>query len=203
MEILDTWHASGLRGTGSHDVRVAGVVCPDERSAALERLGRMLGITAARPTGDGVPDATWTWPSNRRIERRVWEVKTGHAAAVPLKWITQGLGQVASDNPHARRHSVSCIVSDAETVEESAREAAKSVCLLHVDAVSALIDLMSERLLQYASRWGEDAMRRGDARALVEKRLPSGNWLEELLAPNNGVVLRRAEVISLFPKDKA
>lgn len=35
LEIVDTWHVMGLRGTASHDVRVSGVRCPDVRSSAL------------------------------------------------------------------------------------------------------------------------------------------------------------------------
>jgi alkylation response protein AidB-like acyl-CoA dehydrogenase len=35
IEILDTWHVSGLRGTGSHDIAMADVLVPDERAASL------------------------------------------------------------------------------------------------------------------------------------------------------------------------
>jgi acyl-CoA dehydrogenase len=29
VEILDTWHLMGMRGTGSHDVMLSGVFVPD------------------------------------------------------------------------------------------------------------------------------------------------------------------------------
>lgn len=34
-EVVDTWHTTGLRGTGSHDVVVRSMDCPDERTAVL------------------------------------------------------------------------------------------------------------------------------------------------------------------------
>ena len=32
--IIDTWHAAGLKGTGSHDISVTGILVPEERTAA-------------------------------------------------------------------------------------------------------------------------------------------------------------------------
>ncbi len=35
VEIVDTWHVSGLRGAGSHDICVDDTFCPEERTGAL------------------------------------------------------------------------------------------------------------------------------------------------------------------------
>ena len=40
FEILDTWHVSGLRGSGSHDVRVDDVLVPFENTMSFRALGR-------------------------------------------------------------------------------------------------------------------------------------------------------------------
>jgi indole-3-acetate monooxygenase len=37
-EVLDTWHTLGMRGTGSHDVRVANALVPAERTAPMVPL---------------------------------------------------------------------------------------------------------------------------------------------------------------------
>ena len=37
FEILDTWHTTGMRGSGSHDVVVEGLVVPDEQIAFYDK----------------------------------------------------------------------------------------------------------------------------------------------------------------------
>jgi alkylation response protein AidB-like acyl-CoA dehydrogenase len=49
IEILDTWHVSGLRGTGSHDVTASDLFVPEERTAAISLGGPGGGEPGAIP----------------------------------------------------------------------------------------------------------------------------------------------------------
>ena len=49
IEILDTWHVFGLRGTGSHDVTVNDLFVPDERTATVSLGGPGGGEPGAIP----------------------------------------------------------------------------------------------------------------------------------------------------------
>ncbi len=57
VEVVDTWHTAGMRGTGSHDLVVTDVVVPEHRIAAVADI---YGGTAP---GAGFHDApTYRWP---------------------------------------------------------------------------------------------------------------------------------------------
>lgn len=57
--------------------------------------------------------------------------------------------------PNSRKRVVGCILSHVEGIEEEAALATRdTLCLVHIDAVSALIDLLGDRLNSYAERWG-------------------------------------------------
>jgi hypothetical protein len=172
----------------------------DQRAEALELLARVVGVVGNRPQGQGVSDATWNWPTGRRIERRLWEVKTGAPDAVPRGWIDQALGQLASHSSTSHVHVVACISTSLETLDDAARRSAQNLCIVHYDLLDAMIDLMGDRLLEYAKKWGRGStVERGNARAAVERRLPDDSWLERPLAPSGGRVLRRRDVQAFFP----
>jgi indole-3-acetate monooxygenase len=48
VEILDTWHVSGLRGTGSHDFRVDDVLVPADRTFLLLEAEPCVDVPAVR-----------------------------------------------------------------------------------------------------------------------------------------------------------
>jgi hypothetical protein len=175
----------------------------DQQAEGLEILGRMVGVVASHPTGSSVTDAVWNWPGPRRIERRLWEVKTGNPDAIPRDWVDQALGQIADARPNPRLRVVGCILTHLTEVERDAgRAAADTLCLVHQSAVITLANMLGDRLIDYASRYGfGSAAERGAAREAVEGRLPRGPWLADLLNPSNGRLIDREDIISLFPSN--
>jgi hypothetical protein len=201
--VWDEW----LRESGAAGVRRAIDRCRtgitgnhDQQADALVTLGRMAGVSASRPEGQSVTDTVWNWPSGRQIQRRLWEVKTGNPDRLPREWVDQSLGQLAEEGQTPRRRVVGCILTHVEGIEEEAARAARdTLCLVHIDAVSALIDLLGNRLNSYAERWGGGtAAERGAARELVESQMPSRAWLDALLSASGGRLIRREDVNERF-----
>jgi hypothetical protein len=176
----------------------------DQQAEAIELLGHLAGVAAHRPHGQSVTDVVWNWTSGRTIERRLWEVKTGDPDAVPRDWVDQSIGQVTAEQAQASdARVVGCILTHLEQLKPEAAQAAHDVlAVVHVDAVTALFDLLADRLRDYADGWGNgSAAERGAARDAVEPRVPGGSWLRDLLAPTGGQILRRTDVTRLFNAD--
>lgn len=57
VEVVDTWHTAGMRGTGSHDLLIDDVLVPEHRSVAVADI---YGGTAPGAREHGVP--TYRWP---------------------------------------------------------------------------------------------------------------------------------------------
>lgn len=173
----------------------------DQQAEALELLGRMVGASSHRPTGQSVTDAIWSWAETRKVERRLWEVKTGNPDSLPRDWVDQSLGQIADTGPSGRLRVIGCLLTHlTEVADEAARAARQSICLVHREAAVTLADMVGDRLIDYADRCGGgSAAERGTAREAVEPRIPSGQWLAELLGPSGGRLVRREDVARLFP----
>lgn len=203
--VWDEW----LRDSGPLGVRRAVDRCRtgitgnhDQQADALVTLGHMAGVTANRPEGQSVTDTVWNWSAGRQVQRRLWEVKTGDPDRLPRDWVDQSLGQLAGEGQSPRIRVVGCILTHVEGIEEEAAKAAQdALCLIHLDAVSALIDLLGARLNSYAERWGRGtAAERGAARELVEFQMPTGSWLDRLLSASGGRLIRKEHVSECFPR---
>ena len=177
----------------------------DQQAESLEILGRIAGVQASRPFGEGKTDALWIWSGSRKVEYRSWEVKSGDQSKIPLKWVTQALGQVetAKSESTTRANAVGSIVTTAMEVDESALSAARSLCLIHRDAVVRFAEWAGDRLIEYAKHSGSGtASERGEARELVERSMPTepwASWLGALVRPSSGRVLTADEIVRRLP----
>ncbi len=168
----------------------------DEQAEGLEKLGRVLGVQASRLSGGSAADAVWNWSAGRHVERRLWEVKTGDAERVPRDWVNQSVGQIAAERAAGSSVTiVGCLLTHLTEMEPDASIAARDLlCVIHVEAVQALLVWMADRLRGYAQRWGSgSAQERGAARDAIEPRILRGAWLAELLVPSQGRVVNRTE----------
>ncbi len=111
FEILDTWHVSGLRGSGSHDVAAHDVFVPDER---------MTAVLFDRPREKGT---LYRLPPFTRLAYNKVGVATGIARAAIDQFATlaathrrRAAGATLRD-----RADVQLAVADAETRLRSAR----------------------------------------------------------------------------------
>lgn len=175
----------------------------DQRCEALVTLARLCGAAADRPHGQSATDARWIWATPRKGQRRIWEVKTGNAMKVSRDDINQVLGQVQEEEQaHPRSRTVGCLLTSALDIEDDAGRAARDkIVLVTVPAATALWDAMAERFVQYLSHSGSgSATERGEARSLVEPRLPPGDWITELLTARGLNLLGRADVENLFTR---
>jgi 3-hydroxy-9,10-secoandrosta-1,3,5(10)-triene-9,17-dione monooxygenase len=130
-EILDTWFASGMRGTGSKDIVVKDAFVPAHRAMDPNRAG----------------DGNWTgWDLHRRLSYRLpLRCLTGWDLAAPLIGIAQG----AIDEFTSRLQGVSGPGRTADSVPLQMRLAEASA---EVDAARALHRHDIREMLDKAAR---------------------------------------------------
>ncbi|HMH54578.1 MAG TPA: acyl-CoA dehydrogenase family protein [Candidatus Acidoferrum sp.] len=131
VEIVDTWFASGMRGSGSNDVVVEDVFVPAYRALDPNRAG----------------DGDWTgWELHRRLSYRVpLRAMTGWDLSAPVVGIAQG----AVDEFTARVRGSS---TPGRTAESSALQLRLAEASAEVDAARALQMHDVRELLGMAAR---------------------------------------------------
>lgn len=168
----------------------------DQRAEAIEILARLCGASGDRPTGPSSSDARWVWATPRKGQRRMWEVKTS-PNPVARDDVNQLLGQVREEQDRQpRANVVGCLLVAAESItEDAARAARNEIAILHVDAAICLFDFSAELFASYRTNYGSGtAQERGAARAETEPRLPGRDWLNRLLTPSRGAILRASDL---------
>jgi indole-3-acetate monooxygenase len=110
-EIIDTWHVSGLRGTGSHDIAVSDVRVPTARSVALGH---------DRPVATG---ALYAFPVFGLLALGIAAVALGigRRAIDELTELAGGKTPTGARRPLAQRGVVQAQVAEAEATLSSAR----------------------------------------------------------------------------------
>jgi alkylation response protein AidB-like acyl-CoA dehydrogenase len=111
FEVLDTWHVSGLRGSGSHDVRAAEVFIPGER------------MTATMAQGLRAEGALFRLPPFTRLAYNKVGVATGIARSAIDHFTVLASEKTprASARPLRERTSAQVAVAEAEIELRSAR----------------------------------------------------------------------------------
>jgi len=110
LETIDTWHTSGLRGTGSHDAVAQDVFVPDRRSLAL----------FDRPTSDA---ALYRFPIFAFFALSIAAAALGNARGAIDDLSALAVGKVAqgSSRTLAQRSSTWTILAKAEASLRAAR----------------------------------------------------------------------------------
>lgn len=179
----------------------------NEQCEGLKYLARLAGATGERPpnTEQSATDCRWTWSTNRRAERRVWEVKTVEVDSVPplsRKDVNQLLGQVTVERRRApKSRVVGCLLTPAITANDDAADAAHDqIALVNHGAALRLYDLLAQRLRDYDALCGDgSAEARGAARTTVEETMPNRGWLATLFLPSTGKIVTADDILNLFP----
>ncbi|MFB7335246.1 DEAD/DEAH box helicase [Streptomyces adustus] len=184
--------------TGSHDQQCDG----------LTRLARLLGATGERPPKkeQSATDCRWTWPTVKRTERRVWEVKTvpkGEPKPLTRGDVNQLLGQIEVETRRtAKARVLGCLLTPSTSAQDDAAEAAHDkIAVVNHGAAVRLYDMLADRFRQYDALCGDNsADARGEARTKIQALLPQEDgWLGKLFAPSRGQLITADDVAAVFP----
>ena len=135
VEILDTWHTTGLAGTASNDVRVAGAVVPAERS---------LSLFDGKPV-DPSPLYRWNW--NFFINLAAVPLGIGRAALDEAKEVASTKVSFPSMSLARDDVNVQATIGRASTLIRSARAFMYDTAATHWDALLAGRDPTPEEWL--------------------------------------------------------
>jgi alkylation response protein AidB-like acyl-CoA dehydrogenase len=126
IRIHDTWHVSGLRGTGSHDYEVSEAFVPDRRTCPIGR---------AKPWA---PGTLYRFPIYGLLALGIAGVALGVArdAIAELSALAGGKVPTGSRRPLAERAAAQTGIAEAEALRRSAR----AFLLGTVDEVWARVD---------------------------------------------------------------
>ncbi len=197
----DEWIRDGAGRLPARLARARGYLSGthDQRAEAVQLLARLCGAIGDRPSGSSATDVRWAWATTTKGHRCVWEVKTGGSNAVPRADVNQLLGQVKEEqNRYPNAKVVGCLLIVLDSIEDGALRAARdNVALMHEDGALVLFDVMAELFVAYMATWGSgSALERGAARNDIERRLPGAGWLDRLLLPTSGSIVRAQDVRS-------
>jgi alkylation response protein AidB-like acyl-CoA dehydrogenase len=132
FEILDTWHVSGLRGSGSHDVAARDVFVPEEHTTAVLARGMRL-----RETG-----TLYRYPPFCRLAYNKIGVATGIAQAALAHFETIAAGRHLRGSRKPLREKVSVHLVYAEAA--SCLRAARAYVLESVEEVWRVVEAGSD-----------------------------------------------------------
>jgi alkylation response protein AidB-like acyl-CoA dehydrogenase len=128
FEILDTWHVSGLRGSGSHDVAARDVFVPEERVTAVLEGGMQL-----RETG-----TLYRYPPFNRLAYNKIGVATGIAHAALDHFKTLASEKQPRGSRKLLREKTAVHLAYAEAV--ASLRAARAYALESVEEVWQVVD---------------------------------------------------------------
>lgn len=116
FEIIDTWHVSGLRGTGSKDIAIEGAVVPGHRAMALEAFN-----TGAGPGGRLHAGAAYRLPRISTVPFTLVAPAVGVLDAMIERFTARVGGRTTRGFRHAELTTMQLRVAEASAERDCAR----------------------------------------------------------------------------------